>query len=54
MLISLIGLVVLLVGLFLGLPIAWGMLLIGTLGFAYLTTLEAAFIMAAQTSSTRP
>ncbi|WP_454003609.1 TRAP transporter large permease [Alcaligenes sp. Marseille-Q7550] len=50
MLISIIGLVVLLASLFLGLPIAWGMLLVGTLGFAYFTGLEAALTMAAQTS----
>ncbi len=50
MLISIIGLVVLLASLFLGLPIAWGMLLVGTLGFAFFTGLEAALTMAAQTS----
>lgn len=50
MLISIIGLLVLLGSLFLGLPIAWGMLLVGTLGFAFFTGMEAALIMAAQTS----
>lgn len=50
MLISIIGLAVLLGSLFLGLPIAWGMLLVGTLGFAFFTGLEAALTMAAQTS----
>ncbi len=50
MLISIIGLAVLLGSLFLGLPIAWGMLLVGTLGFAYFTGIEAALSMAAQTS----
>ncbi|MGN5538416.1 TRAP transporter large permease [Alcaligenes sp. Lyrl_28] len=50
MLISIIGLFVLLGSLFLGLPIAWGMLLVGTLGFAFFTGMEAALIMAAQTS----
>ncbi|ALO38616.1 TRAP transporter large permease [Alcaligenes faecalis] len=50
MLISIIGLAVLLGSLFLGLPIAWGMLLVGTLGFAFFTGMEAALTMAAQTS----
>ncbi|HRL20346.1 TRAP transporter large permease [Alcaligenes sp. SDU_A2] len=50
MLISIIGLVVLLASLFMGLPIAWGMLLVGTVGFAYFTGMEAALTMAAQTS----
>ncbi|XOT96209.1 TRAP transporter large permease [Alcaligenes pakistanensis] len=50
MLISIIGLAVLLGSLFLGLPIAWGMLLVGTLGFAFFTGMEAALSMAAQTS----
>ena len=50
MLITIIGLLVLLGSLFLGLPIAWGMLLVGTLGFAFFTGMEAALIMAAQTS----
>ncbi|AYR21001.1 MULTISPECIES: TRAP transporter large permease [Alcaligenes] len=50
MLISIIGLLVLLASLFMGLPIAWGMLLVGTVGFAQFTGMEAALIMAAQTS----
>ena len=50
MLISIIGLAVLLGSLFLGLPMAWGMLLVGTLGFAFFTGMEAALTMAAQTS----
>src|SRR5690606_3677191 len=50
MLISIIGLAVLLGSLFLGLPIALGMLLVGTLGFAFFTGMEAALTMAAQTS----
>ena len=45
MLISIIGLAVLLGSLFLGLPIAWGMLLVGTLGFAFFTGMEAALTM---------
>ncbi len=50
MLISIIGLAVLLGSLFLGLPIAWGMLLVGTIGFSFFTGMEAALSMAAQTS----
>ena len=50
MLISLIGLGILLLTLIVGLPIAWGMLLVGTLGFSYFTSFEAAYTMAAQTA----
>ncbi|MDO4723934.1 MAG: TRAP transporter large permease [Comamonadaceae bacterium] len=50
MLVSLIGVLALLVLLFLGLPIAWGMLLVGVAGFSYLASLEAGLAMAAQTS----
>jgi C4-dicarboxylate transporter DctM subunit len=50
MLTTALGLIALLACLFLGLPIAWGMLLIGVLGFASLTSLEAALAMAAQIS----
>ena len=50
MLISLIGLAILMASLFVGLPIAWGMLLVGTLGFSYFTGIEAAYSMAAQTA----
>lgn len=49
MLVSLIGLLALLALLFLGLPIAWGMLLVGVAGFGYLVSLEAGLTMAAQT-----
>lgn len=50
MLISLLGLIILLISLFVGLPIAWGMLLVGTLGFSFYTDFEAAYTMAAQTA----
>ncbi|AZV93947.1 TRAP transporter large permease [Kerstersia gyiorum] len=50
MLISLIGLLALLICLFIGLPIAWGMMLVGVLGFSYFAGLEAALSMAAQLS----
>lgn len=50
MLVSLIGLAILMVSLFVGLPIAWGMLLVGTIGFSYFTGIEAAYTMAAQTA----
>lgn len=50
MTISIIGLSILLLGLFIGIPIAWGMLIVGTLGFAYFTNLDTALIMAAQTA----
>lgn len=50
MLISLIGLAILLFSLFIGLPIAWGMLLVGTIGFSYFTGIYAAYTMAAQTA----
>lgn len=50
MLVSLIGLAFLLFSLFIGLPIAWGMLLVGTIGFSYYTGFEAAYTMAAQTA----
>lgn len=50
MFVSLLGLIALLACLFVGLPIAWGMLLIGVIGFSFYTGLEAAFTMAAQTA----
>lgn len=50
MLVSFIGLALLMLSLFIGLPIAWGMLIVGTLGFSVYTGLEAAFTMAAQTA----
>lgn len=50
MLVSLIGLAILMLSLFVGLPIAWGMLLVGTIGFSYFTGIEAAYSMAAQTA----
>lgn len=50
MLVSLVGLIVLLACLFIGLPIAWGMLLIGVVGFSFFTGIEAALNMAAQTA----
>ena len=50
MLVSLIGLIALLACLFVGLPIAWGMLLVGVLGFSFYTGLEPALSMAAQTA----
>ncbi|MBP6019919.1 MAG: TRAP transporter large permease [Burkholderiaceae bacterium] len=48
MLVSIIGLLALFVCLFLGMPIAWGMLLIGVIGFAVFSTMEAALAMAGQ------
>lgn len=50
MLVSLIGLAILMLSLFAGLPIAWGMLLVGTIGFSFFTGIEAAYSMAAQTA----
>ena len=50
MLISILGLAILMFSLFMGLPIAWGMLLVGTLGFSYFTGIEAAYTMATQTA----
>ncbi|MEZ2720065.1 TRAP transporter large permease [Paenalcaligenes hominis] len=50
MFVSLLGLIALLACLFVGLPIAWGMLLIGVVGFSFYTGLEAALTMAAQTA----
>lgn len=50
MFVSLLGLIALLACLFVGLPIAWGMLLIGVIGFSFYTGLEAALTMAAQTA----
>ena len=48
MLASLLGLVVLFALLFMGLPIAWGMLLVGTAGFAVYTGIDSALAMTAQ------
>lgn len=45
---ALLGLLVLLLLLFMGVPIAWGMLLVGIVGFSHLNSLEAALAMAAQ------
>ncbi|MGO3741006.1 TRAP transporter large permease [Kerstersia sp.] len=50
MLISLLGLLALLICLFIGLPIAWGMLLVGVVGFSFFSGMEAALAMAAQLS----
>lgn len=47
---SLLGLAILLILLFLGVPIAWGMLLVGVVGFGYLSSWEAGLVMAAQTA----
>lgn len=50
MLISLLGLLALLICLFIGLPIAWGMLLVGVVGFSFFAGMDAALSMAAQLS----
>lgn len=47
---ALLGLFLLLVLLFLGMPIAWGMLLVGIAGFGYFNSLDAALVMSAQTA----
>ena len=45
---AMIGILVLLALLFLGMPIAWGMLLVGITGFSYFNSLDTALAMAAQ------
>lgn len=50
MFISFFSLAVLMISLIMGLPIAWGMLLVGTIGFSYFTGFESAYTMAAQTA----
>ena len=45
---AMIGILLLLALLFLGMPIAWGMLLVGITGFSYFNSLDTALAMAAQ------
>ena len=50
MLVSLLGLIALLLCLFIGLPIAWAMLLVGVAGLSLFAGMDAALSMAAQLS----